>query len=476
MIKLCTIHLVILLSTIQFVIAQTSFQKSYGQENSGEYGHSVVESAEGDFFVAGVRVSQSGSGFSGEGLLMKTDQYGNEIWTKYYSTGGSDDLTFDYIELTSDNYLLLTGVVNYVNGDYDAYISKINLDGEVIWSKNYGGSHRQRALQGKKAVDGDFIFAGWNEINGNAGSISFFLFKTDMNGDTLWTKTYPNNGMRQTGYAVVQNTGQGYLIAGSIQQPLQEGPDIFLMKTDDRGDIIWTKIIDNPGSNEARGIVIGNSGNIIISGWSAASGCAHPILAEISQDGDIQWIKEFENGFCEWNYSMCQTEDGGYALFGMNNISDFSLIKTNDIGIENWTKEFDEAFADYGYCVRKTRDGGFVMSGINIANSNINISLIKTDAFGIITGLDESNLEENISVFPNPAAEKIVIGFPDNQISQMKKIQLYNTKGQIIRLVHSKNSKITYIDVNGALPGFHIVEISDENGVLSKQKIMLTGK
>ncbi|MBK7428870.1 MAG: T9SS type A sorting domain-containing protein [Saprospiraceae bacterium] len=132
--------------------------------------------------------------------------------------------------------------------------------------------------------------------------------------------------------------------------------------------------------------------------------------------------------------------------------------------------------ADYGYSVKQTSDGGFVMCGINNSNANINISLIKTDEFGIITGLDESNLDENISVFPNPASEKIMIGFPDNQISQMKKIQLYNTKGQIIRLVHSENSKITYIDVNGALSGFHIVEISDENGVLSKQKIMLTGK
>ncbi|MBK7428868.1 MAG: hypothetical protein IPI60_18525 [Saprospiraceae bacterium] len=172
MIRLCTIHLAILLSNIQFVIAQTSFQKSYGQENSGEYGHSVVESAEGNFFVAGVRVSQSGSGFSGKGLLMKTDQYGNEIWTKYYSTSGSDDLTFDYIELTSDNHLLLTGVVNFGAWDYDVYLSKINLDGEVIWKKNYGGQYRQRALQGKRQLI-KFIFAGWNEIHGNAGSISF---------------------------------------------------------------------------------------------------------------------------------------------------------------------------------------------------------------------------------------------------------------------------------------------------------------
>jgi hypothetical protein len=476
MIYLRTLFITILLAGIHIANAQISFQKSYGQGNSGDYGQSVIESTEGDFFVAGVRVSQSGSGFSGEGLLMKTDPYGNEIWTKYYSTSGSDDLTFDYIQLTSDNHLLLTGVVNYGGSAYDAYITKINLEGEVIWSKNYGGIHRQRGLQGKETEEGGFIFAGWNEIHGNAGSISFFLFKTNENGDTLWTKTYPNNGMRQTGYAVVQNTDQGYLIAGSIQQPLQIGTDIFLMKTDEKGDLIWTKIIDNPGSNEARDIVIGNNGNIIVSGWSAASGCAQPILAEMNQEGDIQWIKAFDNGFCEWNYSMCQTEDGGFALFGMNHLSDFSLITTNETGIEKWSNQFHENQSDYGYCVRQTRDGGFVMCGINSLNAEINISLIKTNGSGIVTGLEESQPDENIIVFPNPATEEIYIEFPDNQILQMKRINLYNSIGQLIFSVNSENSKNLYLNINAVIPGIHILEISAENEVLSRQKIMISGK
>ncbi|MBK7428869.1 MAG: hypothetical protein IPI60_18530 [Saprospiraceae bacterium] len=115
------------------------------------------------------------------------------------------------------------------------------------------------------------------------------MIKTDENGDTLWTKTYENKGMRQSGYAVMQNVDQGFFIAGSIQQPLQIGTDIYLIKTDDHGEIIWSKIIDNPGSGEARDIASANSENILISGWNAASGCAHPILAEINQHGEIQW-------------------------------------------------------------------------------------------------------------------------------------------------------------------------------------------
>jgi len=454
-----TYFIVVLLTANLFPVlssGQISFQKNFGADSTGNYGQSVVQASDSGYFVAGVRVSGVFPNIIGEGILKRTDKYGNEIRTNYYSTPGSDDLTFDHMEITSDSNLVLAGVVNYGLGNYDVYLTKMDTAGNVLWYKNYGGDYRQRGLQVKETFDNGFIIGGWNEVTGSAASSSLYLIKTNSIGDTLWTRAYPNNS-QQYGFTVAQTPDSGYVIAGNIWLPTQLGTDIFIIKTNASGDTLWTKVIDYSGSGEARDIAVSENGNIIISGWIAPAGCADPFLAELDLNGNILWFQTYDNGFCEWNYSLCKTNDNGYALFGMDHSSDYYLIKTDSAGNEQWYKKFDERSADYGYNVRQTSDDGFIMTGIAADTTSINIILIKTDGNGNISiGLNEIYHSDELKFYPNPST-----GIIYTELVEKTTISFYNVTGALVKSVSVQPGEI--IDLNELTNGIYFTKFNSEN-------------
>jgi Secretion system C-terminal sorting domain len=379
----------------QNIDAQISFQKIYNKDSIADYAQSVVQADDAGFYTTGVRVRKVNTIFYGEALLQKTDKFGNEIWTKYYATPRSNDLTFDNIQKTSDNKLILTGIVNYgiVNGsgDYDVYLTKCDLDGNVLWSKNYGGSLKQRGLQVKETYDKGFVIGGWSEI----GSVTVpFLIKTNSVGDTLWTKKYINSPTNSV-HTIIQTKDSGYIMAGS------NSVNIFVMKTDVKGETLWTKSMNNLGNSNTYDIAVANNGNFIIAGYGSNNNClSAPLLMELDQSGNILWTKIYDNGACGWIYSISKTSDNGYALFGMDGQYVPYLIKTDANGVQQWYQKFDLGnVLSYGTNLRTTSDNGFIMTGY----ASGNIFLIKTNENGdVLTDLKNLNLENYITIYPNP--------------------------------------------------------------------------
>jgi len=91
----------------------------------------------------------------------------------------------------------------------------------------------------QQTADGGYIVAGYT--NGNyTGGVDVYLIKTDSNGDTLWAKNY-GGIYAEHGYSVQQTTDGGYIIAGYTMSFGAGVTDIYLIKTDSIGAILWTK-------------------------------------------------------------------------------------------------------------------------------------------------------------------------------------------------------------------------------------------
>ena len=67
-----------------------------------------------------------------------------------------------------------------------------------------------------------------------------WLIRTDENGDTLWTKTYDKDGI-EYGYSVKQTTDGGFVIGASTFPFGGSNRDLYLIKTDENGDTMWTR-------------------------------------------------------------------------------------------------------------------------------------------------------------------------------------------------------------------------------------------
>ena len=106
---------------------------------------------------------------------------------------------------------------------------------DTIWTKTFGGINSEFGYSVQQTTDGGYIIGGLTQSFGN-GSSDFWLIKTDVNGDSSWTKTF-GGSEHDKAYSVKQTTDNGYIIGGSGFF----NDDVWLIKTDTNGDSLWTK-------------------------------------------------------------------------------------------------------------------------------------------------------------------------------------------------------------------------------------------
>ncbi|MCP4440929.1 MAG: hypothetical protein GY810_18565 [Aureispira sp.] len=153
----------------------TIWTKSYkfgGLDNSM---NSVEQTTDGGFITAG-RIYDLAANGGTNGYIIKTDSNGDTIWTKSYNRSGSFIDVFLDIEQTSDGGYLAAGTA-FDSTSSKTHVIKLNSTGQLQWAKSYdaGDGYGVGIIQ---STNGDYLFYGHNAA-----------IKTDVNGDTLWTRT-----------------------------------------------------------------------------------------------------------------------------------------------------------------------------------------------------------------------------------------------------------------------------------------------
>ena len=113
--------------------AQEIFQFSYSASGDDVI-EWIIPANDGNLVLAG---NTNSFDESGDGLIMKTDQHGNIIWSKIYGGPGLDQIV-RIISCTGGGYVAIGLTDSYGQGDRDAWITRINEDGEVTWSYSFG--------------------------------------------------------------------------------------------------------------------------------------------------------------------------------------------------------------------------------------------------------------------------------------------------------------------------------------------------
>jgi hypothetical protein len=117
--------------------------------------------------------------------------------------------------------------------------SSPNQMSATSFAKTYGGTNWDWTFSVQQTSDGGYIVAGTTWSFG-AGSLDIFLIKTDANGNIIWAKTYGGTSWDEA-YSVQQTSDGGYIVAGWTWSFGAGYDDIFLIKTDANGNIIWAK-------------------------------------------------------------------------------------------------------------------------------------------------------------------------------------------------------------------------------------------
>jgi len=221
------------------------WERTYGGTNN-DWGASVQHTTDGGYIIAGI-TSSFGNGDE-DVLLTKTDGNGIELWTKTF--GGTNSDGAHSVQQTTDGGFIITGATESFglgNGTGDVYLIKTDENGIELWTKTFGGTNAEEGNSVQQTTDGGYIIAGHTNSFGN-GQRDVYLIKTDENGDSLWTRTC--GGIEEDeGHSIQQTTDGGYIITGITESFGNGIYDVYLIKTDGNGNATSTFSLPTPNSN-----------------------------------------------------------------------------------------------------------------------------------------------------------------------------------------------------------------------------------
>jgi type IX secretion system substrate protein len=370
-----------LLLTAPISNAQITFQKTYGGTGD-DMGYSVQQTTDGGYIIAGSTDSYGAGDY--DIYLIRTDSIGDTLWTRTFGGSGAD---FSWCtQQTLDGGFIISG--SYDAGDDDVYLIKTDASGNLTWNKTYGGQGDDWGYSIQQTSDSGYIITGYTSSFAT-GSVNVYLIKTDSNGNSLWTKTLggsANDGAR----CVKQTADGGYIIAGSTGSFGIGSRNVYLIKTDNNGNPLWSKTFGGSGIDEAFSVSQTIDGGYIIAGSTDGfgSGGSDVYLIKTDSNGDTLWTKTFGAIDGDYGQSVQQTFDGGYIITGWtynfgSGIWNMYLIKTDTIGNLEWTKVISAIIAS-GHSIQQTTDGGYIIagSGSSLGPGHDDFYLIKTDSLG----------------------------------------------------------------------------------------------
>jgi len=288
------------------------WSRTYGGESS-DYAHSVQQTRDGGFVVAGYTYSFY-EGYDAHVYLIKTDSLGYVQWSRTYGY-----TTYDYycysVEQTTDGGYILAGRTYSYPGGSDVYLLKTDSLGYLDWSRTYGGTGSDYGYSVQQIADGGYIVAGHTYSFG-AGYYDVYLIKTDVLGYVQWSRTIGSTDY-DYGYSVQQTTDGGFILGGYTYS-FTEGydSDAYLIKTDDLGYVAWSRTYGGTGYDYGYSVEQTTDQGYILTGGTDSFGEMYDDVYLIKTDstGDVVWARTYGDTAYEYGRRVRQTVDGGYMV------------------------------------------------------------------------------------------------------------------------------------------------------------------
>ena len=253
---------------------------------------------------------------------------------------------------------------------------------QSTFQKTYGGIEEEYANAFVETYDGGFMIAASTRSYG-AGNYDLYIIRTNQYGDTIWTKTFGNANYDYS-HDIIKTDSAEYLI-GAYSGSAQDG-NILLLKIDDNGNVIWTKIVGTEENDHVERIIKTSDGGFALCGDIESGFDYQYLIWKFNSSGDSLWAKTYDFGR---GMDIYQTTDGGYMMtvfpYAMlTSIYDFQLVKFNSIGDTLWTRFYGGPDVEVVYSGEQTPDGGFIMAGRtdSYGSGYSDFYLIKTDENG----------------------------------------------------------------------------------------------
>jgi hypothetical protein len=378
-----------------------TWTKTYGGSRNTVVGD-VLVADDGGYVIVGTTNLEFEPQPRGDVYLVWTDSAGEVIWEHTY--GGEGYQGGQSATWADDGSLLIVGVVDTGDANsIDAYLLKVDAEGNELWSQAYGGPLDEYAGAIGQTPDGAYILGGNivdpNDIIADPGAAGYggfegrsnlCLFKVDAGGNEIWSRVYESEqNILASGGALTPDGG--FLLLATITHFPDPDDDILLTKVDGNGDEVWSRTWTEDKCNPYD-LVQTTDGNYLITASYVPAGPGDAkedfLFIKIDPDGNEIWRSTFGHpDMIDYGVVLTPAAGGGYVAVGEQTRdhytweADIKLVKIDEDGKLVWERARTASHTMFS-AILQHPDGGFVVAGGMSRDSMFNIVLIKTDHQG----------------------------------------------------------------------------------------------
>jgi len=362
---------------------------------------------------------------------------------------------------------------------WDLWLLKINSQGNIIWEEIYGGNGDETVWTGTTTDDGGLVSLVWTgsndgDVSNHYGLYDAWMIKVNSDGEKQWDFTLGSPG-QDVGQAIIQTSDDGFLVG--ISSILFEGGNItctphntdyseaVLVKLDSDLNIEWDRCY---GGSDSEGIttIVEKSDGYVFGGYTYSNDGdvtgnhgKHDIwIVKVDYDGSIIWQKCLGGSESEFMDKISINEDAGYIISG------YTKSNNGDVSNNHSNNEYDAdiwivSLAANGEIIWEHCFGGnlneeihfgfhykgennFVIAGQTDYGPSFDVGCTPYGGNGIdrdfwvfevkdttVHVQEQSEQTTTLSTYPNPARNYVCFERKDNQTNRHLLVSIFSVSG-----------------------------------------------
>lgn len=217
--------------------------------------------------------------------ILKTDLAGNLQWSRVFG-GPAAEYAYGVTMAPDGSYVIVGETYSFGHGLSDVYVIKVSSSGILQWSKFYGGGGYDWAHSICPLTDGGYVVAGFTNSFG-AGNYDAYVLRLDADGDSVWANAYGSatfDGAR----TVVQSDPTTLVVGGVTYRSSAKDNDAYLLGLDLDGQVLWESVVGGAGSESINRLRALSGGSLLAVGESSSTGAGAEdfFFLQLSDNGD----------------------------------------------------------------------------------------------------------------------------------------------------------------------------------------------
>ncbi|HNP78364.1 MAG: hypothetical protein U0289_04715 [Cyclobacteriaceae bacterium] len=308
-----------------------------------------------------------------DALIVRLDKALKPLWQRTYGGPGLD-FAWGVQELSHGGYMISGFTNSFGNGGLDAWILRLDNQGDTLWTQTIGGTKDERAVMLIQTYDGNFVVIGQTDSWGN-GSTDVLLVKISGDGQLLWKKTFGGE-KSDRGFNVLEMPNHDLILSGITENNEHHDTDALLIRTTSTGDLIWKKTYGHTGVDVAHFLLLRDNQNLVMAGYEEyTSGLHEPMLVEVDRNGNllnkVTYKVDGDARIMAGYFNKKNEFIGiGYAMKNGRKDWDFYFIHTDKELTLKESMTYGGDKDDQGYSICQDPEGGSLGTGHSYSTTN----------------------------------------------------------------------------------------------------------